>query len=112
MRPDTDPLELLLSDERAAILDGRYDALPGLQTRKEQLLHDLAARGPSPLAIGRIDRALRRNQSLLSAAIDGTRDGLDRHRAILSARDGFRAYGREGEATTVGGPRPTIERKA
>ncbi len=109
---DTMELTRLLEEERAAILSGAFLEISRVSAAKERLLEKLTE-VPVPLAdLRRIAAEVSRNQSLLSAAIDGVRAVADRMGALRRARDGFETYGPGGDRARVGAGRPTFERKA
>lgn len=109
-------LERLLERERRAILDRRFEALVGLAAEKEALCAQLDAgahSGTRPALARRLHRAARRNETLLSAVLDGLRAA---RAAIAAARSGppahttYDAQGRRQPLSVTVGARPPQRR--
>ena len=102
----------LLEQERAALLKGDYVDLDRIAPAKQKLLARLADQALSDAGMKRVSHAIRRNQSLLAAAIDGMRAAQGKMSRLREQRSGFSTYDRSGHRHTVGGAPSVIERKA
>ncbi len=105
-------LACLLAEEHAAILTGNFADISRLSSVKEKLLAALTVTEVPLVDLRRISAEVSRNQTLLSAAIDGVRAVNDRMTELRRARDGFEIYGPSGHRSKVGAGRPAFERKA
>lgn len=109
-------LEMVLADEKTALLEGDYAALPGLAAVKAELIAELTdglTGGPvSPDLLRQIKRRIDANQTLLQAAIDGVKAAKDRLSALAEVRDSLRVYDQSGAEAVAQMPRSTLEKKA
>jgi hypothetical protein len=101
----------LLGSERDLLLAGRYDALPAILSRKEQLFGAPQMASLGQLDLDRIRADVIRNQKLIASARDGVAGAAERLELLRQSMAGFRSYGREGRPEMVSGARPTLERK-
>jgi hypothetical protein len=93
------------------VLAGDFGRLADLRQRKEALFKALAAGVLDPANLRRIGADVARNQALLMAAMAGISDATQRLAELRTARDGFLAYGRDGQREPVSSMRPSLERK-
>ena len=81
----------LLADEKAALLEGRLDALPAFQEEKTRLSAAFSSSGPSAQKVDAVRRAVEENQRLLALALKACRSVSDRL-ASLEQRVGTVGY--------------------
>lgn len=101
----------LLEAERDAIRTGRLEDLTALADQKVALSLELSAMPPNRMMLRRIDRALRRNERLLTAACDGVKSAATRLAALRAVRDGLSLYTAAGDRTTVARRPDALEHK-
>ncbi|SMY08243.1 hypothetical protein [Flavimaricola marinus] len=101
----------LLDDERAALLRGDYADLDELAPSKQKLLARLGEQALSERNMQRVAHAVRRNQALLAAAIDGMRAARGRMDGLRQQRSSFSTYDKSGQRQQVDAGRTVIERK-
>ena len=101
----------LLETERAAIRSGRIADLTVLADQKIALSLELSKTPPNRMVLARIDRALRRNERLLTAACDGVKLAATRLAALRAVRDGLSLYNAAGNRTTVARRPDALEHK-
>ncbi|MCP4822621.1 MAG: flagellar biosynthesis protein FlgN [Shimia sp.] len=103
--PLIDSLQDLLDEERAALIEGKLDALPDLLTRKEALFEELTilqeeeeidADDLAPLQDG-----FARNQQLLESAQAGLRATQERMGTLRRVRTTFESYDNRGQRQAV-----------
>ena len=103
--PLIDSLQDLLDEERAALIEGKLDALPDLLTRKEALFEELTtlreeeeidADDLAPLQYG-----FARNQQLLESAQAGLRATQARMGTMRRVRTTFESYDNRGQRQAV-----------
>lgn len=111
---DPKPTALLrvLDDERAALLRGDYADLDKLAPTKQKLLARLGEQALSATNMKRVALAIRRNQALLAAAIEGMRAAKGRMEGLRQQRSSFSTYDKTGQRQLVDAQRSVIERKA
>ena len=104
----------LLERERAALLDGNLDAIPGLLSEKEALFDRLAE-------LDRLERAglkdlqgkVMRNQALLDSAMRGIRAVADRMSVLRRVSQTLETYDASGRRESVPtGRARKVERRA
>jgi len=105
-------LRSLLQDEKAALLEARYDALAALADSKADLLTQLSTQDIPKEALADIQRMVERNQKLLSAAQRGVAAARDRLLAIQEVRQGLSVYDQSGSLEIKPQRAGTLERKA
>ena len=108
----TAALLALLNEERAALLKGDYVDLDRLSPSKQKMLASLPEHALSESNLKRVAHAIRRNQSLLAAAIDGIRAAQGKMSNLRAQRASFTTYDRSGSQRPVGEAQSVIERKA
>lgn len=113
MAPDViADLHALLDDEKAAILDARFVALPALEAAKAHLLAELKEINPEQRHLLQIKAKLDENQSLLLSAIKGVSAARDRIAALHHVQQGLSVYDASGHLATVPAHHRGIEKKA
>ncbi|MFZ3585199.1 flagellar protein FlgN [Loktanella sp. DJP18] len=101
----------LLETEGAAIRSGRLADLTALADQKIALSRKISETPLDRIVLGRIDRALRRNERLLTAACDGVKCAATRLAALRAVRDGLSLYNEAGNRSTVARRPDALERK-
>lgn len=96
-------LEALLAVERAAVLEADYGVLAELAPKKARLIERLEAAGLDGEALAQAGAGLRRNQTLLAAALAGLREASGRSEARRAVAASFSTYDRTGALSTVRG---------
>lgn len=102
----------ILDEERSALLKGDYVDLDRLAPEKQKMLAKLPELGLSEGYMQRVAHAVRRNQALLAAAIDGMRAAQGRMSTLREQRSSFSTYDKSGQRQNVGTGQSVIERKA
>lgn len=102
----------LLDEERAALLRGDYADLDRLAPSKQKLLARIGESALSEQNMQRVAHAVRRNQSLLAAAIDGMRAAKGRIDGMRQQRSSFSTYDKSGHRQLIDTKRSVVERKA
>lgn len=102
----------LLDEERTALLRGDYVDLDRIAPAKQKLLAKLPEQTMSDKSMARVAHAVRRNQSLLAAAIDGMRAAKGRMQGLRQQRSSFSTYDQSGKRLMVAAQPSVIERKA
>jgi hypothetical protein len=92
----SEPLRLLLREERAALVSGNLEKLGALSERKQMLLNDLENQAIPQIELDALQKNLSRNQALLSSALDGIRAVASRMSDLQKARSGLETYDRSG----------------
>jgi hypothetical protein len=112
--PDStiEEIDLLLEDERAALLSGDLAALPGVAERKEVLARALEQVRPTAEALRTIQAKTERNADLLAAAAKGLRSVTRRVAEIRSANGPLKTYGQDGTQQTLGSVAGSFEKRA
>lgn len=108
--PDIASADLLdlLAQERAAILEGRYDALAAIGVAKQGALDAALAAWPNGPVMARGLAAFRHNQNLLAAALSGLRGAAQGANRLA----GFMAYCKDGHRAMIGPVPPGFDRQA
>ncbi|MCK0095788.1 flagellar protein FlgN [Yoonia sp. F2084L] len=109
---NTKTLDDILTQEKAALLAGNYDALPPLEKRKEQALKALTKVTTSKAALAHIHFRISENQALLAAAIDGVNAARKRIAALKDVQMGLTVYNDAGKMAVVPTGGTAIEKKA
>lgn len=102
----------LLDEERGALLRGDYADLDRLAPAKQVLLTRLPGSAAGEDIMRRVAHTIRRNQSLLAAAIDGMRAAKTKMVDLRDRRSSFTVYDKSGLRQTVSDARPVVEHKA
>lgn len=92
---------LLLTKERAAIINGQFETIDSLASSKEVLFDSYIQQYPHKSALPALNAAITRNQVLLQAAIKGVASAKERLQALRDVREGLRIYDYEGQFETV-----------
>jgi len=97
-----DALDILLDDERKAVLSGNLDSMAELLERKEDLIDTLAEIDASQATpIYELQTKLARNQMLLNGALQGIRRASARLAAVRKVRRTLETYGEDGQKKTI-----------
>ena len=102
----------LLDNENAIIRRGDLQELPNLARQKALLMDDIATMRLSANELNDLQTAAMRNARMLSAAMAGVKDALERLAALDEMRAGLSVYNAEGGRETVSRGRNAMERKA
>ncbi len=105
-------LNQVLSQEREALLEGKYDDLPKLADAKAQLLDRLAHLNPPTAELRHLKARMDSNQDLIVAALQGVAAAKDRIEALEDVRDGLRTYDQSGQVAVVAKSARALEKKA
>ncbi|MDD8022007.1 MAG: hypothetical protein PHX82_02705 [Paracoccaceae bacterium] len=106
----TEALIDLLRLERHAIINGEFEAVIDIATRKEALITALTG-APEP-QLGKIREVAHENQRLLNAALKGVRAAQQRLKRIMDASKSFNSYDGRGRARTINPDTGSVERRA
>ena len=105
LHPLVESLQELLEDERTALMEGKFDALPDLLDRKETLfeaLGDLPEDDPlTEEELAPIQEAFARNQRLLESTQSGLRATQERMGTLRRVRTSFESYNAKGQRQAV-----------
>ena len=105
----TDPtllpvLDILLEDERAALLAGRFDRLALLLEEKTRLIDRLNASGADGrTTLDGLRHKATRNQALFDGALQGLRRASDCITGLRQMHQGFETYDATGQRRRIGG---------
>ena len=103
--PLIDSFRELLDEERAALIEGKLDALPDLLERKEALFEDLAALQEEEEIdaddLAPLQEGFARNQQLLESAQAGLRATQERMGTLRRVRTSFESYDNRGQRQAV-----------
>lgn len=103
--PLIDSLQELLEDERAALIEGKMDALPDLLERKEALFEELTALQEEEEIVADdlapLQEGFARNQKLLESAQAGLRATQERMGTLRRVRTSFESYDNRGQRQAV-----------
>lgn len=103
--PLIDSLQDLLEDERAALIEGKLDALPDLLERKEALFEELTALQEEEEIdaddLAPLFEGFARNQKLLESAQAGLRATQERMGTLRRVRTSFESYDNRGQRQAV-----------
>ncbi|MEO1637948.1 MAG: flagellar protein FlgN [Pseudomonadota bacterium] len=105
-------LEMVLSDEKGAILAANYEALPGIAQVKADLLAQIDGSRLPPAKLRGVKARIDANQALLQAAMNGVQAAQGRLAALKEVRDGLGVYDQSGTRDVVRTVRSTLEKKA
>lgn len=94
-------LNHVLRLEHAAITQGAFDALPALSEEKETLLAVLPTGQATAADVSNISRSIARNQSLLSAAMEGVGAAQKTLEALRQVAKGSVVYDRSGAVSRL-----------
>lgn len=94
-------LTQILGQEHLAITQGAFDTLPALNAEKEMLLTALAQAQATPEDITEISRMIARNQTLLSAAMQGVSAAQKSLEALQKIAQGSVVYDRSGTVSRL-----------
>lgn len=110
----THALDHLLDRERAALVAGDLDSLPGLLAEKEELIDRLVGSERAETdSIQTLRGKASRNQQLLDSALDGLRAVTARMAELRRVRAGLDTYDMAGRRQVHDvTPRPQVERRA
>ena len=103
--PLIDSFRELLDEERAALIEGKLDALPDLLERKEALFEDLAALQEEEEIdaddLAPLQEGFARNQQLLESAQAGLRATQERMGTLRRVRTSFESCDNRGQRQAV-----------
>lgn len=105
-------LEAILTEEAAMIRRADFSQIDRLIADKSRLAGQIGRSRPAPGALERVRRLAERNAILLQAAMQGLRAAQARLSALTNAGAGLRTYDASGDARSVTGHAPSLERKA
>ncbi len=105
-------LRTVFADERAALRDARFEALPSLEAAKLDLISQLAEAKPTKAMLASLKTDLMENQTLISSAIAGVAAARARLDALQAVRQGLSVYDQFGSLANVRTRNPEIEKKA
>ena len=107
-------LDILLDEERAALLNGDFDAVSNLGTRKERLFEKMAQADLGSIPkLDDLRSKTARNQLLMEAALQGIRSVAERMSALRRVRDTLETYDGQGRKTAIANPvRYKVEKRA
>ncbi|PYE84567.1 flagellar biosynthesis protein FlgN [Pseudoroseicyclus aestuarii] len=111
----TDRALALLERERRALLSADWEALDRIAPLKARLAETLGAQpeaGLTPRRLAEIRRAAGRNGAIMTAAMEGLRDGARRLQEIRRAQSGFSSYDSAGRQARVASTRPGLEKRS
>lgn len=110
--PYAQRLELLLADERRALLSGDFGSLTDFIQAKEQLLSKLERAKLPAEDLRTLREAAASNQSLLDAALKGVQAARQRIEMAKNGGPSFSTYNAQGNAMAHNKPSSKIERRA
>lgn len=106
----------LLDREAEALRSGAFDRIPRLVAEKERLAERLAAvpvaSRPDGPGAERLREAAARNATLLQAAMEGLRSGIERVGALAAEPQGLQTYDGTGRRSALAPRKPVSERRA
>lgn len=110
----TDALDVLLDQERDALLAGDLEKIACLLPEKEKLVTDLLdSPSEEQTALNVLQSKLKHNQLLLDGAMQGIRTVASRLAALRQVREALDTYDAQGRRQRAAGMKPTkVERRA
>lgn len=102
----------LLAEERAAMLEGNFAALPAFVSEKTVLVPAVENAMPDQAMLERLKSAAASNQALLSAALRGVHAARKRIEAARNGGAVLSTYDASGKAASFGARKSSFERRA